>query len=114
MHIDSYQFGKIIINGETYTNDVIIFTDSVQSNWWREQGHSLSVDDLTGVLEAAPSILIVGCGASAMMRVPEKTIRFLQQQNIPVEALDTPNAVKRFNDLSKKGENIIAVLHLTC
>jgi len=114
MHIDSYQFGRIVIDGTSYNNDVIIFGDSVQSNWWREQGHALSVDDLKTVVQAGPSVLIVGCGASGIMRIPEKTRRFLEQRDIKLEAFDTAEAVNRFNELAKTDANVVAALHLTC
>ena len=114
MHIDSYQFGKIVIEGKSYNSDCIILSDSVQSNWWREQGHSLSVEDLKEVISAKPSVLVVGCGASGLMEVPEQTRQALQENDIRLEALDTHQAVQRFNELSKTGENVAAVLHLTC
>ena len=44
--IDSYSFGEIVINGKRYTSDVIIFSDSVDDNWWRKSGHLLHKDDL--------------------------------------------------------------------
>ena len=44
MHIDSYQFGKIVIDGTGYSSDCVILGDSVQANWWRKQGHLLAVE----------------------------------------------------------------------
>lgn len=114
MHIDSYQFGKIVIDGTAYNSDVIILGNSVQSNWWRKQGHSLSAEDLQSIIAEAPSVLIVGCGASGLMKVPDQTRQVLQEHNIQLEALDTHKAVKRFNELSQSGENVAAALHLTC
>ena len=114
MHIDSYQFGEIVIDGKTYNSDVIILGDSVQSNWWRKQGHSLSAEDLKTVIAAKPSVLVVGCGASGLMKVPEKTRQVLQEHDIQLQALDTDKAVKRFNELSQAGVNVAAALHLTC
>ena len=114
MHIDSYQFGKIVIGGVTYSSDVIILGGSVQSNWWRKQGHSLAVEDLQSVMEAKPAVLVVGCGASGIMQVPEDTRQALQQHGIHVEALNTHKAVERFNELSQTGANVAAALHLTC
>jgi len=52
MHIDSYQFGKIVIDGITYQQDIIIFANRVQPDWWRAQGHSLAPQDLESVVEA--------------------------------------------------------------
>ena len=114
MHIDSYQFGKIVIDGVSYSSDIIILGDSVQSNWWRKQGHSLSAEDIEPIIAAKPSVLIVGCGASGLMDVPEQTRQVLQEHGIRLEALDTYKAVQRFNELSQSGENVAAALHLTC
>jgi hypothetical protein len=114
MHIDSYKFGEIVIDGVEYTSDCLIIGNSVQVNWWRKQGHSLSVEDLESVIAAKPSVLVVGCGASGFMKVPEKTRQVLQENDIKLEALDTYKAVERFNELTQTGVNVAAALHLTC
>ncbi len=114
MHIDSYQFGSIVIDEVSYSSDVIILGDSVQSNWWRKQGHLLSAEDVQPIIEAKPSILVVGCGASGLMKVADQTRQLLQERDIQLEALDTHKAVQRFNELSQSGENVAAALHLTC
>ena len=114
MRIDSYQFGQIVIDGTSYSSDCLIIGDSVQSNWWRKQGHSLSAEDIEAAIAAKPSVLIVGCGASGLMQVPKQTQQVLQQNDILLEVLDTYKAVQRFNDLSQAGVNVAAALHLTC
>lgn len=114
MHIDSYQFGKIVIDGVDYTSDLIILGDEVQSDWWRKQGHSLSADDVKTILKAKPSVLVVGCGASGLMDVPDQTRQALKERNIQLEAFDSYKAVQKFNELSEAGVNVAAALHLTC
>ena len=114
MHIDSYQFGKISIDRTQYDSDCLILGGAVQANWWRKQGHLLAAEDLRPVIEAAPSVLVVGCGASGMMKISEDTRQTLQQHNIELIALDTHQAVQKFNELVDKGENVAAALHLTC
>lgn len=114
MHIDSYQFGKIVIDGVSYNSDIIILEGTAQSGWWRKQGHSLAVEDLTSVIAARPSVLVVGCGASGLMQVPEETRRFLQENGIEPEAVDTHEAVRRFNELTQAGADVAAAMHLTC
>ena len=114
MHIDSYQFGKIVIDGVNYSSDCIILGDTVQSNWWRKKGHLLSEEDLKTVISAKPSVLIVGCGSSGLMEVSEDARQALLEENIQLEAADTAKAVERFNKLSQTGVNIAAALHLTC
>jgi hypothetical protein len=114
MHIDSYQFGEVVIDGASYSSDCIILGDSVQSNWWRKQGHSLSAEDIEAIIAARPSVLVVGCGASGVMKVPEQTRQVLQKHNIQFEVFDTYKAVQKFNELSQAGINVAAALHLTC
>lgn len=114
MHIDSYQFGKVIIDGVSYNSDIIILGNSVHPNWWRKEGHLLSVDDLERVIITEPSILVVGCGASGLMKVPSKTRKVLQEHNIELKALNTGKAVQKFNELSQANVSVAAALHLTC
>jgi hypothetical protein len=114
MHIDSYQFGKIVIDGVDYSSDCIILGNSVQANWWRKQGHLLSAEDLQPIIAAKPTVLIVGCGASGLMNISDEARHVLLEEDIQLEAVDTAKAVERFNELSKTGVNIAAALHLTC
>ncbi len=114
MHIDSYQFGKIVIDGVEYSSDCIILGNSVQANWWRKRGHLLSAEDLEPVIKAKPTLLIVGCGKSGMMKIPNETRHFLLEEEIQLEAVDTARAVERFNELSQTKVKIAAALHLTC
>ena len=114
MHIDSYQFGKIVIDGTAYSSDCLIIGGSVRPNWWRKQGHLLTPEDLQPVIAAWPKFLIVGCGASGMMKVSEDIDKLLQEHSIELFSANTNEAVTRFNELTEKGENVAAALHLTC
>ncbi|MHC4565939.1 MAG: Mth938-like domain-containing protein [Planctomycetota bacterium] len=114
MQIDSYQFGNIVISGTTYSSDCLIIGDAVHDNWWRKRGHLLAAEDLQSVIAARPSVLVVGCGAFGMMKVPEETRQVLQTQNIILIAVDTHKAVEKFNELAKKSQSVAAALHLTC
>ncbi len=89
VHIDSYKFGEIVIDGVSYNSDLIILAGSVQSGWWRKQGHSLASEDLASVIADRPAVLVVGCGASGLMKVPEQTRQVLQENCIQLQAVDT-------------------------
>jgi hypothetical protein len=114
MHIDSYQFGKIVIDGVAYNSDCLIIGGSIQPNWWRKQGHLLTPEDLQPVIAAKPSILVVGCGASGLMKVSENISQVLLKHDIELFKANTNKAVEKFNELSGKGENVAGALHLTC
>jgi len=114
MHIDSYQFGKIVIDGKAYNSDCLIIGDSIQPNWWRKRGHLLAVEDLQPIIAAKPSFLVIGCGASGMMKVSENIDQILPELGIELFTDNTQKAVAKFNELSGKAENVAAALHLTC
>lgn len=111
--IEFYSFGKIRINGKNYQKDVIIFPDRVMSNWWRQQGHSLSLDDLQEVMAAEPKVVIVGTGTFGRMQVPAKTLATLQSAGIEVITERTEKACQLYNQRQTEG-GVVAALHLTC
>lgn len=113
MKIEHYSFGRITIDGKTYTSDVIIYPGRVDSSWWRKEGHYLQVVDLTDVINAKPDILIIGTGYSGVMQVPKETINYLESKGIEVHVARTEKAVEMFNKL-QKDKIVVAALHLTC
>lgn len=111
--IESYSFGEIIIDGQRFTNDVIIFPNRVMGNWWRDEGHSLQPQDIDEIVEEGPEVLVVGTGASGLMSVPEETRDYVESKGIELIVEDTESACKTFNDLEDSRE-AVAALHLTC
>ncbi|MEM0358990.1 MAG: Mth938-like domain-containing protein [Candidatus Hadarchaeales archaeon] len=110
--VDSYEFGRIVINGRVYTHDVLILPDRIE-RWWRKKGHRVCPEDLKEVMEEKPQILVVGRGYSGEMEVPEETVRVLGEKGIELVAEETGKAVESFNRLSKT-KRVAAALHLTC
>jgi len=113
MHIDAYSFGRIVIDRETYTADVIVFPDRVDSSWWRQEGHNLQERDLIEVAAAEPDILVIGTGDSGVMHVPEGTIHFLESKGIQAIVERTGKAVVTFNN-QPRDKKVMGVFHLTC
>ncbi len=111
--IDSYQFGEIVIDGQPYSKDLIIFPEGVSPNWWREQGHSLGIADLQEVRTNTPQVLIIGTGAYGRMQVPQSTLSTIQNENIQVIILESQAACQRYNELSEE-KNVALAIHLTC
>ena len=111
--IDSYDFGHIVINGKTYTSDVIIYPDKVNSNWWRKEGHELCPDDLEDVLDKNPDAIVVGTGNPGLMKVLPETEKLIKSQGIKLIVQPTKEACQSYNQLSSS-QKVIAMLHLTC
>jgi uncharacterized protein YprB with RNaseH-like and TPR domain len=112
-HIESYSFGKITVDGTVHTSDVIILPGGVRPRWWRKEGHNLRKEDLLDVIEAQPTVLVIGTGNVGMMQVPQETLDYLAAQGIRVEVEPTAAACQRYNELAKS-EQAAAALHITC
>ena len=111
--IEKYRFGSICIERETYQSDVIIFSDNVNSRWWRKEGHRLAVEDLRDAVAAKPEILIVGKGAYGAMTIPPETEKHLQSLGIRLIEANTKEACDLHNNLSQTNR-VVTCLHLTC
>src|SRR5439155_1911090 len=110
--IEQYEFGRIRIDGEDYSRDVILLPDRVVPNWWRRDGHALVMEDLDAVQDQLPERLVVGTGADGRMRPDPQTLQGLRSRGTEVEALSTPDAVRRYGELDPA--RTAAALHLTC
>ncbi|MBD3190628.1 MAG: hypothetical protein GF308_08285 [Candidatus Heimdallarchaeota archaeon] len=112
--IDDYSFGSMTINSKNYSSDLILYPNKIITNWWREEGHSLCMEDLQEVEKDKPEILIIGTGAYGRMTVPKEVIDQLEEEGIKVIARKTTEAVKEYNKLVKEGKKVVAAVHLTC
>jgi len=113
MKVEHYTFGKIIIDGKSYTSDVIIYPDHIDSSWWRKEGHLLQVVDIKDVIRMKPQILVIGTGHSGAMIVPEETISYLESHSIEIHIARTDKAAELFNKFQEEKKSV-AALHLTC
>jgi hypothetical protein len=111
--IESYQFGRIVIDGELHTKDAIILPDRVVGAWWRIEGHVLNPEDLVAIFDAAPEVLVVGTGSHGMLHVTSETQRALDAANIELIALSTAEACRTYNQIHAE-KPTAAALHLTC
>lgn len=111
--IQSYEFGRISIDGKPYDRDVVIHPNGVLSPWWRKEGHSLCMDDLKEALEFKPEVLVIGTGYYGCMVIPEAVKRQLESLGIKVQVGDTKKACSIYNELCERSK-VVAALHLTC
>ena len=113
MRINDYRFGRIVVNGREYNNDVIIFSDHVESDWWRRSGHELCVEDLSSILDYRPRTLIVGTGYNGRMKILHETTSRLGEIGCELVERRTKEACEFYN-AHREVDGIVACLHLTC
>ena len=110
--LEDYSFGRITVDGEEHTRDLIVLPGRVVPDWWRREGHSLALEDLEDVQAELPERLILGCGAHGQLRPDPVVLEALRQRGVEVEALHTAEAVRRYGDSDER--RTAAALHLTC
>ena len=113
MHIDSYDFGHIVIDGVSYRQDLLIWPGKIKADWWRQQSHLLQVNDVAEALAAAPEVLVVGRGQPGRLEVDRTLAAYLQDKGIELVAVPTKEACRIINSLADK-RRVAAALHLTC
>jgi len=111
--IDSYRFGLVVIGGERYSTDVIIFPDRVRDNWRRLSGHRLCLDDIVDIISEKPEVIIVGTGVAGLMKVLPEVQQAVDNQGIKLIKLTTDKACRIYNQLCNSVK-VVAALHITC
>jgi polyphosphate kinase 2 (PPK2 family) len=112
--INKYEFGRIVVDGQTYESDVIILPNGmVVGDWERKEEHVLHPKDVKSVLKVAPKVVVIGQGTVKNMRVLPETEERLKATGIEVLAFKTAKACETYKQLRNQ-RKVAAVLHVAC
>jgi hypothetical protein len=104
-----------VINDVSVASDLIILPDSrIIDNWYRQQGHLLQAYDIKNLIISDPDILVIGTGASGMMKLDRKLSQQLINKGIQVDILPFIEAIEKFNTHTDDGKKVAAYFHLSC
>ena len=113
--IDSYRFGKIVVDKVAYNRDLIVFPDRVRPDWRRMEGHLLQWPDLAeSIQEFDPEVIVIGTGQFDRMRIGADFSDEIGKRGFELHAEPTDRAVKTFNRFVLEGGRAMAAFHLTC
>jgi hypothetical protein len=113
MHIDSYDFGQIVIDGQTYRQDLLIWPGQIKKDWWRSESHLLQIPDVFEALTGDIQVLVVGAGAYGRMQVDRQLEAYLKEKDIELVVKPTREAGLAINQMPAN-RRWAAALHLTC
>ena len=85
-------------------------------NWCRpylRHIHRLTMDDIRGLVEACPEVIVAGTGMAGLMRPDSKLVKGLSDVGIEFLYARNKKALKLFNNLAPL-RRIGACFHLTC
>ena len=60
MKIQKYRFGKISIDNQSFTSDLLIGAVKIYPNWRRKQGHVLVMADIEILLDQIKPVILAG------------------------------------------------------
>ncbi len=113
MHIDRYDFGHIVIDGVSYSQDLLIWPGQIKKDWWRLEGHLLQLPDVAEALAANPQVLVVGKGQPGYLQIDPDLATHLRAKGIELVEAPTKQACLVINAESGR-RRLAAALHLTC
>jgi len=117
--IDSVEFGTIVIGGQKYHQVLIVGSEVKERNRERLEGlfgttHRLGEWEIERLLKEEPEVIVVGHGFDGRLEVDEDLAQRAREQGILVMVLSTLEAVRYYNDQSKQGKKVNALIHTTC
>lgn len=112
--IESFSFGRMVVNGKAYSNDLIIFPDGqIQDSWWRQKGHQMTVQDIADLVAATPDVIVTGTGVYGYMKPDKAVSQVLKEKGIRFVPEPTGEAWQTYNDLADSG-HVGACFHVGC
>ncbi len=121
----STTFGRIIINGKEFTEDVLIDASGtvrkrpkhISANKKSQYGHTpLTKEELIEILRTFPetSVIIIGNGQYGAMPVEDAVVEYAKSRQIEVILKETPDAIREFQNLAGQGKKVLGIFHITC
>jgi hypothetical protein len=118
-YINSTQFGNVVIDNKKY-NQVLIVGDSVMERDYDKlkelfgTSHKIGDWEIKELLKQAPEIIIIGTGQSGAMKVDKEVIDNFKNKDIEIITDITPKAIEIYNQKTKQGKRVNALIHTTC
>lgn len=117
--IDSTEFGKIVVDGKAYNEDIVIdVAGNVKkrsniSKTYYGTHHVICREEIRELLECRqrPEVLVIGLGQYGACRLEQSVSRECNKHQIKLIAEPTPKAIKSFNETTARKAGLF---HLTC
>jgi hypothetical protein len=113
IEINSTSFGSITINGRKYEHDVIITRGKIREARTQIR-HLISKKEFDILAKKKPEVIIIGNDQYSAMKIDEEVKNLAKERNVELMVLPTPQAIKKFNELTKAKRSVAAYLHVTC
>ena len=107
--IKSVELGRIHVDEDVITNDFLIHADGVEQ---LEKTRKVGKKEFERMALIEPDTAIFGTGFKKKISISQEIMEAAKKSNIAVYVLSTPDALKKFQDLTRKGKKVIAHIHV--
>jgi len=107
--IQSYKDGCITVNGQKYSEAILIMPDHLITPWGPTTLDSLSPDHFNDLLQFKPELVILGTG-SLLQFPPKQLYAVLTENRIGVEIMNTRSACRTYTLLTSENRRVVAGL----
>jgi hypothetical protein len=117
--IDSTQFGEVVVNNKRY-HQVLIIGDKVEERDCEklkklfDTTHKIGNWEIEKLLSNNPEIILIATGQDGAMEVGDEILNKFKDMGIEVVIVETPEAIKIYNEQVKLGKKVNALIHTTC
>ena len=105
--VTAYDTQGIYINGRLFERSVVLSPMDIIENWQPKVFSELQADHLEAFYRLKPEVIILGTGSKQVFPQPE-ILRYLTQEKIGFEIMDTQAACRTFNIIMAEGRNVVA------
>ena len=118
-HIDSVEFGSIVVDGKKYHQVLIVGSEVVERNQAKLQDlfsttHRIGDWETESLMVGQPEMILVATGFDGAMEVDIKFVDTAIKNGVGVVVAQTPRAVNFYNEKTKQRKRINALIHTTC
>lgn len=121
--IEKISPGSVVIEGKTYTSDILILPSSImEANegefkpidriicpWQRKEELLVALSDLNDLIPLWPDALVIGVGFSEELKVASDVKVVLSGKNIHVMVFSTEQACEAYNEMAQGSRTAFAI-----
>ncbi len=116
--IAELSWGTVEVPGHGSFRDAKLWPGGARGWDWNETGTShtpgIQIADVEELVQNDAQHVILSKGQNERLQVQEATLKWLHEQDVTVEVLETNQAVDRYNRLAREEEAVGALIHSTC
>jgi len=116
--VGEFRWGSIEVGGKKYHSDIVILPDGTVQNrvgiFGSLLAHTVKKEEIERLEKTGARLIIIGTGSSGKAHISPEAKRYAEEAKLELAALPTLEAKDKLNQLIEQGQQVAALLHITC